>query len=77
MAEEVKKVVSPSSMEKQSYYTESGDEALKFLHGDIDHGLVTAVDEKKLLRKIDWMIVPLMWSCYFLQYLGEFPHYQR
>jgi hypothetical protein len=33
------------------------DEALNFLrHGDI--GTLTEVDEKKLLRKIDWMIMP-------------------
>lgn len=30
-----------------------------------------AVDEKKLVRKIDWMVVPLMWCCYCLQYLDK------
>ena len=27
--------------------------------------------EKKLLRKIDWMIVPLMWCVYNLQFLDK------
>lgn len=28
-------------------------------------------EERKLLRKIDWMIVPLAWACYTLQYLDK------
>ena len=32
---------------------------------------MTREDEKKLVRMIDWMIVPLMWSCYCLQYLDK------
>lgn len=44
-----------------------GDEALKFLRRTSVDGEIDEIDEKKLVRKIDWMIVPLMWSCYFLQ----------
>ncbi|KAK2874938.1 hypothetical protein FQN49_001939 [Arthroderma sp. PD_2] len=45
------------------------DAALTFLHEhDIDLG---TIDEKALLRKIDWMIVPLMWACYNLQYVDK------
>ncbi len=49
--------------------------------GEVDDALVylkhehlttmTAADEARLLRKIDWMIMPLMWLCYFLQYLDK------
>ncbi|KAF2095380.1 allantoin permease [Rhizodiscina lignyota] len=47
------------------------DEALTFLRQEGDDDAISEVDEKKLLRKIDFMIVPLMWSCYFLQYLDK------
>jgi hypothetical protein len=36
-----------------------------------DVGELTAEGEKALVRKIDWMIMPLMWSCYCLQYLDK------
>lgn len=29
------------------------------------------VDEKKVLRKIDRRVIPLMFACYFLQYLDK------
>jgi hypothetical protein len=48
-----------------------GDEALRFLKNQHNVGAMTVNDEKKLLRKIDWMIMPLMWSCYCLQYLDK------
>ncbi|KAF2224779.1 major facilitator superfamily domain-containing protein [Elsinoe ampelina] len=32
---------------------------------------MTPADEKRLVRKIDWMIMPLMWTCYVLQYLDK------
>ncbi|OAL03728.1 MFS general substrate transporter [Phaeosphaeriaceae sp. SRC1lsM3a] len=48
-----------------------GDEALRFLKNQHDVGELTAEEEKKLVRKIDWMIIPLMWSCYCLQYLDK------
>ncbi|KAF2448067.1 MFS general substrate transporter [Karstenula rhodostoma CBS 690.94] len=48
-----------------------GDEALRFLKSQHDVGRMTAEDEKKLVKKIDWMIMPLMWCCYGLQYLDK------
>jgi hypothetical protein len=48
-----------------------GDEALRFLKSQHAIGEMTAGEEKKLVRKIDWMIMPLMWSCYCLQYLDK------
>jgi hypothetical protein len=47
------------------------DEALHFLKNQHDVGTLTPEDERKLVRKIDWMIMPLMWGCYCLQYLDK------
>ena len=44
------------------------DEALKFLHAKAGTVGVESVDDKKLLRKVDWTMMPLMFLCYFLQY---------
>jgi len=51
--------------------SKDGDEALRFLKNQHAVGEMTAEDEKKLVKKIDWMIMPLMWSCYCLQYLDK------
>ncbi|KAF4543793.1 Major facilitator superfamily [Lasiodiplodia theobromae] len=50
-----------------------GDEALKFLAAEATNAgeLSDVIDEKALVRKIDWMIIPLMWCCYCLQYLDK------
>jgi hypothetical protein len=48
-----------------------GDEALRFLKTQHDVGEMTVEEERKLVRRIDWMIMPLMWSCYCLQYLDK------
>lgn len=32
---------------------------------------VSAIDERTFVRKIDRMIMPLMWACYNLQYLDK------
>lgn len=46
----------------------SGDEALKVLGEHVD---ISDVDMLKLRRKIDWVILPLMFSIYALQYLDK------
>lgn len=46
------------------------DAALEFLR-DEDTAVATEVNEKALVRKIDWMIMPLMWAAYNLQYLDK------
>jgi hypothetical protein len=51
--------------------TKDGDEALHFLKNQHDVGTLTPEDEKKLVRRIDWMVMPLMWGCYCLQYLDK------
>ena len=62
--------------------SKDGDEALHFLKNQHDVGALTDEEEKKLVRKIDWMIMPLMWGCYCLQYLDKtlgttFPFFQN
>lgn len=47
--------------EKQALRHDKVDAALEFL--DNQDGTVTEVDEKALVRKIDWRIVPLMCKC--------------
>ncbi|KAJ6171923.1 hypothetical protein N7470_000990 [Penicillium chermesinum] len=46
------------------------DAALAFLHSE-GTAAVVDINEKALVRKIDWMIVPLMWAAYNLQYLDK------
>jgi hypothetical protein len=45
------------------------DEALHFLDDShVAEGEFSDINDKKLMRKIDWMLMPLMFACYFLQY---------
>ncbi len=46
------------------------DEALAFLDDsqDVSEGELSEADEKKLMRKVDWTLMPLMFACYYLQY---------
>ncbi|KAI0103122.1 allantoate permease [Hypoxylon sp. NC0597] len=46
------------------------DAALEYLNGE-GTTVMTEINEKALVRKIDWMIVPIMWACYNLQYLDK------
>lgn len=43
------------------------DAALDFLRSTGDIRPMSAEDEKALLRKIDWRILPLMFGCYTLR----------
>jgi hypothetical protein len=46
------------------------DEAFQFNLEDRQYaeGVSNDVNERHLLRKVDWMLMPLMFACYFLQY---------
>ncbi|OGE58608.1 hypothetical protein PENARI_c001G11152 [Penicillium arizonense] len=50
--------------------TGKADAALDFLRSE-DLAEISEVNEKALVRKIDWMIMPLMWAAYNLQYLDK------
>ena len=49
------------------------DAALEYLANE-DTTVMGEIDEKKLVKKIDWMIVPLLWACYnlFVRPVQEF-----
>ncbi len=47
------------------------DAALAFLRENAAAGSGVEIDEKKLIRKVDWMIMPLMFACYYLQYTDK------
>lgn len=49
----------------------NADAALEFLRRQGEAREMTAEDEKRLVRKIDFMIMPLMFGCYCLQYLDK------
>ncbi|KAF2442825.1 MFS general substrate transporter [Karstenula rhodostoma CBS 690.94] len=55
--------------EKAAY--KNADKALEFLKYNVTGDEHDLVDVKKLVKRIDWMIVPIMFSCYFLQYLDK------
>lgn len=46
------------------------DEAFRFLHSE-EIEEVIPLDEGALIRKIDWMVMPLLFSIYFLQYMDK------
>lgn len=55
----------PISMEKEPVAnTPQVDEALNFLRQEGETLTFTAEDEKRLVRKIDWMTIPLMVCIY-------------
>ena len=47
------------------------DKALDFLRTEAEVGEIDLIDEAQLVRKIDFMIVPIMFGCYCLQYLDK------
>jgi hypothetical protein len=57
------------SIEKPVF--KDGDKALDFLRSEAEVGETDLIDEKLLVRKIDFMIVPIMFGCYCLQYLDK------
>lgn len=55
--------------EKQALQHGKIDAALEFLNHE--SGTVAEVDEKALVRKIDWRIVPLMCKCSYTPKQGQ------
>lgn len=57
--------------------TYSADDALAFiqqqraLHGNLQSSDEDEIDEKKLMRKVDWRIVPIMFACYTMQFVDK------
>ena len=55
-------------LDKTEHSKDDDDAALQFLDGNAAVGEHADVDEKKLMRRVDWMMMPLMFACYYLQY---------
>jgi hypothetical protein len=58
---DIEKSITPSpvpSVSKGDYSVVEADKALDFLRHQATTGTSVEIDEKVLLRKIDWMIVP-------------------
>lgn len=47
------------------------DKTAELLEGAGDVPQLSPEREKKLLRKIDWMVMPLLWGCYFFQFVDK------
>jgi protein gp37 len=47
------------------------DAALQFLRQEEPVGQCDEISEKKLVRKIDWLIMPLLFGCYLFQYMDK------
>lgn len=52
--------------EIKNIYTKDADAAWQFIRNAEVSDVV--VNEQKLVRKLDWMLMPLMFMCYYLQY---------
>lgn len=58
---DIEKTASPEAgnVDKQLAPIAGADEALNFLRRTETHGVVVEIDEKTLVRKIDWMVMPV------------------
>ncbi|KAI0880796.1 allantoate permease [Annulohypoxylon maeteangense] len=61
---------SKDDKEGKSLQAADVDAALEYLNRE-GMTVMTEINEKALVRKIDLMIIPLMWACYNLQYLDK------
>ncbi|KAL7625986.1 hypothetical protein AAE478_002755 [Parahypoxylon ruwenzoriense] len=59
-----------ADMEGQGLDGVDVDAALEYLNRE-STTVMTEIDEKALVRKLDFTIVPIMWACYNLQYLDK------
>ena len=68
---ETVRVEDAESHDEKTVLATDVDEALLFLRQHAESGEVTTIDDKKLMRKVDWLLMPLMFSCYYLQYTDK------
>jgi hypothetical protein len=64
-------VTSVESSDAKFIDYQDADAALGFLRENSTPGQTIEIDEKKLMRKVDWMVMPLMFACYYLQYTDK------
>lgn len=63
--------VTDSIEDGKTIHSKNVDEALGFLEQNAHNSDLPAVDDKKLMRRVDWMLMPLMFGCYYLQYTDK------
>lgn len=61
---------SPSSDRHNHSKSRDMDTALTYIQ-NARNGDGSSVNEKQLLRKIDWRIVPIMFACYTMQFIDK------
>jgi len=57
-------------MPSEKLATREVDGALAFLRNEADAS-IAELDEKKLVRRIDWLIMPMLFGVYVLQYIDK------
>ena len=57
-----------SYQETKTIDSDNADEALHFLQQNQHVENASEVNDKKLMRKVDWMLMPLFFAAYYLQY---------
>ena len=62
--------ISTFDLAEEKFTTRQVDAALQFLRSERD-AETSLVDERKLVRKIDWMIMPLMFGVYIFQFIDK------
>jgi hypothetical protein len=56
---DIEKTTSPEIGNVEKPLAPIADEALKFLRTEEADGTIVDIDEKKLFRQIDWMVMPV------------------
>lgn len=70
-SEHVEDAEQPTQPEKFGHH---GDTALAlFAQGNAQYEAIDPAEDKKLVRKIDWMIIPLLSVCYAFYYVRLCP----
>lgn len=54
----------------KNFAVKDADAALQFVY-NADYGEQTEIEEKGFVRRLDWMLMPLMFMCYYLQYTDK------
>ncbi|KAL2214499.1 MFS general substrate transporter [Sarocladium strictum] len=54
-----------------SDHRENNDDPMVYTIGDLDSPRVKSPEEKALIRKLDWTMLPILWVMYWLNYLDR------
>lgn len=65
------KMANTETNDEKAMLITDADDALQFLRQHEATGEVVTIDDKKLMRRVDWLLMPLMFSVYYLQYTDK------